>query len=393
MPSEFLETVSGQWNSTTQHKTFTATGAQVADPNYPPTAQQTLQVWETAWKKWAKDPTTLSPAEQKEYARVSQTYVQVQKTLNEQAAAETWAGQALTTLKSTKTPKPTQSKPKTPKAKATPPTLAQPTTAEIQQKLDKLKAQNDALTAKINAQQQLKDDTNAKVKANLEAQKKQIERRERELEAQLQKIESQGQTKKAEIQTQQINDKLQANRQLGTSILSVYLNAVPPERRQQVTNQAAELYRQQMGRPYNFKDANDPNNEPSILSNYVLLVRDQSGVANVPVVTKPEAPSVPTQTKDDKTLPTLPIQPKKTGKEQQGSFLPQPLLDVKPKSEGEPAKDDPAQAQPVTSKASDPSEAEPTTAKQDGATGKQKRSKPTASSVKKAVAATQKWGY
>jgi A nuclease family of the HNH/ENDO VII superfamily with conserved AHH len=73
-------------------------------------------------------------------------------------------------------------------------------------------------------------------------------------------------------------------------------------------------------------------------------------------------------------------------------FLPKPLPDVKPKSEGEPVQEDPSQAKPVTSKASDPSEAEPTTAKQDGATGKQKRSKLTASSVKKAVAATQKWG-
>jgi hypothetical protein len=48
MPSGFLETVNGQWNSVTQHKTFTATGTQVADPNYPPTAQQTLQVWNAA---------------------------------------------------------------------------------------------------------------------------------------------------------------------------------------------------------------------------------------------------------------------------------------------------------------------------------------------------------
>lgn len=46
----------------------------------------------------------------------------------------------------------------------------------------------------------------------------------------------------------------------------------------------------------------------------------------------------------------------------------------------------------MTSKASDPSEVEPTTAKQDKSKGQQKRTKPTASSVKKAIAATQKWG-
>jgi A nuclease family of the HNH/ENDO VII superfamily with conserved AHH len=315
-------------------------------------------------------------------------YLQVQKTLQEQAAAEAWAGQALKSL-SPKTPK--ASKPKAKTSKATPPPVYQPTTAEIQQKLDKLKAQNDALTAKINAQQQLKDDANAKVKASLDAQKRQIERREQELKAQLQQIENQGQTKKADIQTELINSKLKANRQLGASILSVYLDAVPPERRQQVMNQAAELYRQQMGRPYNLKDPNDPNNEPSILSGYVLQVRDQGGTANAPVVTKPGGLPNLGQKQGDKTLPTLPIQPKKPDG-QQGSFLPKPLPNVKPKSEGEPANDDPSQAQPVTSKASDPSEAEPTTAKQDGATGKQKRSKPTASSVKKAVAATQKWG-
>jgi hypothetical protein len=115
-------------------------------------------------------------------------------------------------------------------------------------------------------------------------------------------------------------------------------------------NQAAELYRQQMGRAYNLKDPNDPNNEPSILSGYVLQVRGQSGMANVPVVTKPEGLPKPAQKQGDKTLPTLPVQPKKPN-EQQGSFLPKPLPKVKPKSEGEPDKEDPDQAKPVTSKA------------------------------------------
>jgi hypothetical protein len=96
MPSGFLETVNGQWNSVTQHKTFTATGAQVADPNYPPTAQQTLQVWNAAWANWAKDSAKLSPERKKEYARAYQNYLQVQKTLKEQAAAEAWAGRVPT---------------------------------------------------------------------------------------------------------------------------------------------------------------------------------------------------------------------------------------------------------------------------------------------------------
>jgi hypothetical protein len=96
MPSGFLETVNGQWNSVTQHKTFTATGAQVADPNYPPTAQQTLQVWNAAWANGAKNSAKLSPERKKEYARAYQNYLQVQKTLKEQAAAEAWAGRVPT---------------------------------------------------------------------------------------------------------------------------------------------------------------------------------------------------------------------------------------------------------------------------------------------------------
>jgi hypothetical protein len=109
------------------------------------------------------------------------------------------------------------------------------------------------------------------------------------------------------------------------------------------------------------------------------------------VVTKPEGLPKLGQKQGDKTLPTLPIQPKKPG-EQQGSFLPKPLPEVKPKSKGEPDKEDPDQAKPVTSKASDPSEAKPPTAKQSKAKGQKQKAKPTASSVKKAMAATQKWG-
>jgi chromosome segregation ATPase len=164
-----------------------------------------------------------------------------QKTLKEQAAAEAWAGQALTSLESPKTSKASNPKAKT--SKATPPPVHQPTTAEIQQKLDKLKAQNDALNAKIKAQEQSKESANEKVKASLEAQKRQLERREQELKAQLRQIESQGQTQKAEIQTDLINSKLKANRQLGASILSVYLDAVPPEQRQQVMDKAAAVER------------------------------------------------------------------------------------------------------------------------------------------------------
>jgi A nuclease family of the HNH/ENDO VII superfamily with conserved AHH len=391
MPPGFLETINGQWNSVTEHKTFTATGSQVADPNYPPTAQQTLQVWNVAWASWKKDPAQLPPEGQKAYARDYQNYLQVQKTLQEQAAAEAWAGQALKSL-SPKTSKATQ-----PKAKAKPSTPTPPpkqsTAGQIQQNVADLKAR----------QNQEADDLLSR--QDREHQDAQTQRQHRDAadgaKDARQKLdqEDQKRTNQANYDatinsiSQTTDAKINAMYRTFHEIkLTTSLEGVPPEQQQQVMQQAAQLYRQKNnGKPYNLSNPKDPENNPLMLSQMVDQVRGQGGAANVPVVTKPDGLPKPSQKQGDKTLPTLPIQPKKPDG-QQGSFLPKPLPDVKPKSEGEPAKDDPSQAHPVTSKASDPSEVEPPTAKQDGATGKQKRSKLTASGVKKAVAATQKWG-
>ncbi len=184
-----------------------------------------------------------------------------------------------------------------------------------------------------------------------------------------------------------------------------YPKQLPPDRRLAIEAEADRQYKQETGQAKanrnsslwkNYRNIETSERFPDLWGQFrsdlgQQQVKDAIGAPQPQVLTKPDGLPNLEQKQGDKTLPTLPIQPKKPDG-QQGSFLPKPIPDVKPKPEGEPAKDDPAQAKPVTNKASDPSEVDPTTAKQDGATGKQKRSKPTASSVKKAVAATQKWG-
>jgi A nuclease family of the HNH/ENDO VII superfamily with conserved AHH len=109
----------------------------------------------------------------------------------------------------------------------------------------------------------------------------------------------------------------------------------------------------------------------------------------VPSVTKPEPLPKKSGNGPDKKIPTLPLQTKRDTTKQ-GGFVPQPLPEVRPTTEGEQAKED--QAQSVTSKATEPSEAEPGKQEQTNGKGQKKRTKPTASSVKKAMAATRKWG-
>jgi A nuclease of the HNH/ENDO VII superfamily with conserved LHH len=378
MPSGFLETVNGQWNSVTQHKTFTATGAQVADPNYPPTAQQTLQVWNAAWASWAKNSAQLSPEGKKEYARAYQNYLQVQKTLKEQAAAETWAGQALTSLKSS--PKAsTQPKAKTKPSTPTPPPQ-QPTTRQIQQNVENLKAhQNKEADDLLSRQSKERKDAEAKRQKRDAADGAKDARQK--LDQQKQKRTNQANYDATINRISQTTDaKINAmHRTFGEAKLTISLEGVPPEQQPQVMQQAAQLYRQNNGKPYNLSNPKDPENDPLMLSQMVEQVRGQGGMANVPVVTKPEGLPKPVQKQGDKKLPTLPIQPKKPDG-QQGSFLPQPLPDMKPKSEGEPGKNDPDQVQPTTSKASETTPSQdssnkPETANKSESTEKKKEAK------------------
>jgi hypothetical protein len=109
----------------------------------------------------------------------------------------------------------------------------------------------------------------------------------------------------------------------------------------------------------------------------------------VPSVTKPEPLPKKSGNGPDKKIPTLPLQTKRDTTKQ-GGFIPQPLPEVRPTTEGEQPKED--QAQSVTSKATEPSEPEPGKQEQTNGKGQKKRTKPTASSVKKAMAATRKWG-
>jgi hypothetical protein len=78
----------------TPYKTFTKTGAQVPDPNYPPTSRQMLQVWDAAWgKNQAECPPQMTPQQQKEYSQAYKTYLQVRQTLTAKVAAEAQAQQ------------------------------------------------------------------------------------------------------------------------------------------------------------------------------------------------------------------------------------------------------------------------------------------------------------
>jgi A nuclease of the HNH/ENDO VII superfamily with conserved LHH len=91
-------------------------------------------------------------------------------------------------------------------------------------------------------------------------------------------------------------------------------------------------------------------------NNDLSTAAQTAGVMGVPqpqVLTKPEGVPNPPPEQGDKRVPVLPRQTKKPGEEQQGSFLPKPIPDMKPKSDGELARNDPAQAQPVTSQAKD----------------------------------------
>jgi A nuclease family of the HNH/ENDO VII superfamily with conserved AHH len=109
----------------------------------------------------------------------------------------------------------------------------------------------------------------------------------------------------------------------------------------------------------------------------------------VPSVTKPEPLPKKSGNGPDKKIPTLLLQTKRDTTKQ-GGFVPQPLPEVRPTTEGEQAREDKAQS--VTSKATEPSEPEPGKQEQTNGKGQKKRTKPTASSVKKAMAATRKWG-
>jgi A nuclease family of the HNH/ENDO VII superfamily with conserved AHH len=188
---------------------------------------------------------------------------------------------------------------------------------------------------------------------------------------------------------------------------------VPSAQRQQVDQQTQQIYQQYTGRAYNFKDPNDPRNDPKLLSELQDQTITQLGIVTLPIdqspdtrennapepetkpktkvpsVTKPEPLPQKSGNGPDKKIPTLPLQTKRDTTKQ-GGFVPQPLPEVRPTTEGEQPKED--QAQSVTSKATEPSEAEPGKQEQTKGKGQKKRTKPTASSVKKAMAATRKWG-
>jgi hypothetical protein len=172
------------------------------------------------------------------------------------------------------------------------------------------------------------------------------------------------------------------------SRLDMRLEKVPPEQQAGVLRRAAQRYRNKTGKAYNLKNPKDPNNDPRELLEYVNEDLAQGGGAAAPPVTKPEPLPKKSGNGPDKKIPTLPLQTKRDTTKQ-GGFIPQPLPEVRPTTEGEQPKED--QAQSVTSKATEPSEAEPPTAKKGQPKG-QKRAKPTAASVKKSMSATRKWG-
>jgi A nuclease family of the HNH/ENDO VII superfamily with conserved AHH len=172
------------------------------------------------------------------------------------------------------------------------------------------------------------------------------------------------------------------------SLLDLRLEKVPPEQQAGVLRRAAQRYRNQTGRAYNLKNPKDPSNDPRELLEYVNEDLAQGGGAAAPPATKPEPLPKKSGNGPDKKIPTLPLQTKRDTK--QGGFIRQPLPEVRPTTEGEQAREDKAQS--VTSKATEPSEPEPGKQEQTNGKGQKKRTKPTASSVKKAMAATRKWG-
>jgi hypothetical protein len=125
---------------------------------------------------------------------------------------------------------------------------------------------------------------------------------------------------------------------------------------------------------------------------------ETAGVMGVPqpqVLTKPEGSPNPPPEQGDKRVPVLPKQPEKkqpgifiprgtpdltkpqqTGEKPPGIFKPKPIPDANPKSDGEPAKNDPSQAKPVMSQSKEPEPSkentanEPKSAKKDETKGK-----------------------
>jgi hypothetical protein len=301
MPGGFLESVNGQWNATTRHTLLTGTGAIVADPSYPPNAQQMLQVWNAAWADWAKDRAQLSPEGQKAYDQNHKTFAQVEQTLKARALAEVQAANQSVSgivLSADLPPKmPPAAQPSsaldaataagkvspgsigkqpaapTPSKKPPAPASTQPTAADVIQNIKDVRAQQEKEAGDLlKAQEKERNDAEVKRKSRNADDDAKYAQQKREHEAGLQKIkDDHNATTKSITQTFDAKKKaMYQQAEVGTT--QAYLASLSPEQQQK----AAELYRQKTGKPYNLKNPNDPQNDPKALRDLVKQVRDQT---------------------------------------------------------------------------------------------------------------------
>jgi hypothetical protein len=372
MPVYFLEGLQTQWS-----KIGPSMLIKPGDPEpkfAPPNAQQMVLVWQGAWQQLPDQLKT--PELTKDFmANLRELIARSNKAQKQQPKQSVSPKKQLGGV----TKAPVQ------KTVSKPAPQAEPTTQQVLGNAQQLKnTQNTEADRLMKTQAAQREAEAARREAEAEAQTKLLEAKQAQQNAALAKTTNkieQNNVQKIAAKQQQIKDSY-------LDYFSIRKKQVPPELSQKVWQQTDKDYQRVTGHAFNFKNLNDPNNNSQLLSQIQDQVLSQLGwTAPTPTVTKPDSLTQPSGKLPEKEI-KLPIGQGKKDKKQ-GSFIPQPLPEVKPK-ESEPSKD--GQVQPVTSKVSDPSGTQPPSAKQNKARSQTKKAKPPASSVNKAMAATQKWG-